>query len=88
MTAPAPDAANTEETPMSTSSPDPAPMPDNLFGMAGTEAEYDAKVKREDRARDKGLEPCTTCGRGVREGSGWLVHVIGGGAEVIHPDAP
>lgn len=57
------------------------PMPDDLFGM-----DDDAKYKRENRAREKGLEPCTHCGRGVAEGAGWITVVIGGGSKVIHPD--
>jgi hypothetical protein len=39
---------------------------------------------------DGGLDfrnPCAACGRAIKEGSErWFVHVIDGGANVLHPD--
>lgn len=54
--------------------------PDALFGI-----DDDRKAANETRARDRDLEPCTTCGRGVKPGNGWLVEVIDGGAHIAAP---
>lgn len=56
--------------------------PDALWGT-----DDDAKARNEARAHDKGLEPCATCGRGVRPGNGWLVVVIDGGAHIAAVDS-
>jgi len=56
------------------------PAPPALFGI-----DEDRKAANEDRAYDKGLEPCATCGRGVRPGNGWTVEVIDGGNNIAHP---
>ena len=58
-----------------------APAPDDLFGY-----DDDRKVANETKATEKGLEPCTHCGREVKPGSGFLVTIVDGGASVLHPD--
>lgn len=55
------------------------PAPEALFGT-----DLDRKDANEERANRAGLEPCATCGRGVREG--WFVVVVDGGAALLHPD--
>lgn len=61
------------------------PMPADLFGM---NVDPNVKARREMAAQEKGLEPCTTCGRGVKVDSGILTVVVGGGAYCVHPDEP
>lgn len=55
--------------------------PDALFGT-----DDDRQQANRARAQERGLEPCTTCGRGVKPGSGWLVEVVDGGGQIAHPD--
>lgn len=55
------------------------PMPADLFGL-----DDDQKYRNEARAQKAGLEPCTHCGRGVKQG--FVTVVVGGGASVKHPD--
>lgn len=62
-----------------------APMPTSLFNL---DLNPDTRSRREERAQEQGLEPCTHCGRGVAVGSGWITVVIGGGDQVVHPDEP
>lgn len=56
------------------------PAPATLFGV-----DEDRKAANEDRAYSRGLEPCATCGRGVKPGSGWVVEVVGGGSSIARP---
>lgn len=60
-----------------------APMPANLFNL---DLDPNVRANREAKAEDQGLQPCTHCGRGVREGKGFVVVVIEGGSSVLHPD--
>lgn len=57
------------------------PMPAGLFNL-----DDESREKRAARAEELGLEPCTTCGRGVKPGSGILTVVVGGGSHCVHPD--
>lgn len=54
-----------------------------IFGNADQAERMDTNMAR---AYAAGLEPCATCGRGVKDGSGWLVTVTDGGAQLVHPD--
>jgi hypothetical protein len=55
------------------------PIPNDFYGL-----DDEVKGKREARARDQGLESCTHCGRGVKEGKAFVVVIGGGGAHVVH----
>lgn len=39
--------------------------------------------KRTKLAKARNQEQCELCGRGVREGLGWMVHVAGGGSVIV-----
>jgi hypothetical protein len=38
------------------------------------------------RGKERGGNPCAVCGRPLAESGNWAVHVICGGAKVLHPD--
>ena len=56
------------------------PAPDALFGI-----DRERKARNEAAAERKGMEPCATCGKGVKPGNGWMVEVVDGGAGVAQP---
>lgn len=58
----------------------PVDAPDHLFGV-----DEDRRESNAARAADRGLEPCTHCGRGVKEGAGWMVEVVDGGGSLAVP---
>jgi len=55
-------------------------VPDDMFPRPDDEG----VIANRNRALDRGLIPCTICGRGVRKG--WLVEVVNGGTHIAHPD--
>ena len=55
------------------------PTPDELFGYG--EKYEQARARTEAR----GSEPCVSCGRPVKPGSGWLVEIVNGGHDIAHP---
>lgn len=60
--------------------PAAVPAPDALFGT-----DQERKDRNASAAERKGLEPCATCGKGVKPGNGWMVEVVDGGAMIAKP---